>query len=580
MTWIEYAVIVAYLFFLLGVGWVFKRFNKNTSDYLRGGCKGTWWLVGSSAFMSVFSAWTFTGAAGVVFESGLSVMIIYLGNTAGFFINFLFVGAWLRQLRATTAPEVIRMRFGPGTQKLYAFSLVPIRLLYSGLQLYGLAIFCSAVFGYDIVQVIVAVGVVVLFYSASGGRWAVMATDFLQGLILVPLTILVAFLCLRELGGVEGLFRSIEVQGLASDFRMINSWEAFAGSFTWGWASAMVTKQILRYNTLELAPRYFSVKDSREARKAALLAMFLMLGGAVFWLVPPMTARLLFAPEVALVNIANPAEASYAVASLQLLPSGLTGLVIVAILTATMSSMDTGLNENSAIILRDITPSYCRWRNIELPKESSQLKHARIITIILGILIIALAVNFSQQKEKGIFEIMIDLGALVQTPMMIPLFWGMFIRKTPPWVAIFSVACAFVASALSFFSGDLFATEWTFQTKFFSVFLTGSIAFFIAIPCTRELTQERAEQVAEFFRRLHTPIDFEMEVGTGNDSRQLKMLGLLGLFIAGFIGLMMLLPNPAEGRVVILILTGIIGAISALMLWVSTRQSKPITQEE
>ena len=98
MASVEYIVIISYLILLLAVGWYFKRFNKDTNDFLKGGCRGTWWLVGMSSFMSAFSAWTFTGAAGVAFESGFSVMIIYFGNALGFFINFLFIGPWFRQL--------------------------------------------------------------------------------------------------------------------------------------------------------------------------------------------------------------------------------------------------------------------------------------------------------------------------------------------------------------------------------------------------------------------------------------------------------------------------------------------------
>ena len=88
---IEYLVIVAYLMLIIVVGFVFKRFSANTDDYFKGGSKGTWWLVGSSAFMSAFSAWTFTGAAGIAYESGFSAMFIFIGNALGFFVNFLFM---------------------------------------------------------------------------------------------------------------------------------------------------------------------------------------------------------------------------------------------------------------------------------------------------------------------------------------------------------------------------------------------------------------------------------------------------------------------------------------------------------
>jgi len=168
--------------------------------------------------MSAFSAWTFTGAAGVAFESGFSVMIIFLGNAFGFFLNFVFMGPWLRQMRVTTFPEAISKRFGEITRNFYALFEVPIRTLYAAMALYGLGIFCSAVFGYNIYQVIIISGIVVLFYSATGGRWAVMATDFLQGLILVPLTIIIAWLCINELGGIGAMFDQIEAQGLSEEF--------------------------------------------------------------------------------------------------------------------------------------------------------------------------------------------------------------------------------------------------------------------------------------------------------------------------------------------------------------------------
>jgi Na+/proline symporter len=86
---IEYVVILAYLLLMVFVGILFKSFSGNISDFFRGGCRATWWLVGMNAFMSSFSAWTFTGAAGVAFESGWSVLVIFLAHASGFLLNFL-----------------------------------------------------------------------------------------------------------------------------------------------------------------------------------------------------------------------------------------------------------------------------------------------------------------------------------------------------------------------------------------------------------------------------------------------------------------------------------------------------------
>ena len=572
----EYLVIAGYLALIVSVGLAFKKFSSNTDDYFKGGSKGTWWLVGSSAFMSAFSAWTFTGAAGIAYESGFSVMFIFFGNVLGFFVNYLFMGPWLRQMRVTTFPEAIANRFGETTRDFYALYEVPVRILYSAMALYGLGIFCSAVFAYNINLVIIVCGIVVLFYSATGGRWGVMATDFLQGLILVPLTLIIAWLCLDALGGVSELFKQIQAQGLSEQFSMVNNATLFGGAYTWGWASAMMTKQFIVFNSMNAAPRYFSVKDGKEARKAALLCAILMLLGSVVWFLPPMTARILFAEEVMAFDISKPAEASYALISINLLPAGLVGMIVVAILAATMSSMDTGLNTNVAILIKDIYPKLSQALSWKTKTEKELLNYGRMLTWLMGVLVVFLALYFAQQEGRGIFEIMIQVGTLLSTPITIPLMWGMFIRQTPWWAALFSIACSLSVSCLAFFEVPISylgfsqqvsdAFEWSFQQQFFSVLGAGSFGFFISTIFAPAKDSEHRKMVDRFILNMRTPIDFEKEIGQANDLSQLTMIGRFGAAIAGFVTLLLLIPNPLEGRIAIIVLALSIGTISILMM--------------
>ncbi|MEN8813146.1 MAG: hypothetical protein ABF277_07565, partial [Candidatus Arcticimaribacter sp.] len=66
----DYLVVTAYFILMIVVGIVFKKMNKNTSDYFRGGGSMLWWLVGATTFMSFISAVTYTGAAGKAYETG------------------------------------------------------------------------------------------------------------------------------------------------------------------------------------------------------------------------------------------------------------------------------------------------------------------------------------------------------------------------------------------------------------------------------------------------------------------------------------------------------------------------------
>ena len=595
---IEYAVIGGYLLVLVAVGFVFRRFNANVSDYFRNGCKGTWWLVGASAFMTMFSAFTFTGAAGAAFESGFGVMIIFIGNALGFFLVFAFLGPWYRQMRVITAPEAIRARYGPTTQQFYAWFGMVLGVIYAALWLNGLSIFVAAVFGYDVTTVIWITGLVVLIYSVFGGSWAVMATDFLQFVILVPLTVLVAVLALGEVGGISGFFATIQQQNLNEQFRLINDPAVrFAGNpdkiklgqYGLAFAAATLMWKAMLNMSLTAAPRYFAAKDGRAARKAALLACMLMILGMVVWFIPPMVARMTIADEVMAAEWTKPAETAYALISIRLLPTGLTGLMVVAMFAATMSSMDTGLNRNAAIFTRDIFPPLCRIVGIKQPGDHAMLRLSQVFSLMFGCMIIAFALYLASLKEgKGIFEHMLNVGALLGAPMTIPMLMALFIKRVPYWSAIVAVLAALVPSAMAFFSGsidnwpawvpawctDLMAEKWTYQEKIFANSAVGVLAFLATMPFWRTARPAYRAQVDAFFTQMHKPVDFAHEVGRPNDPSQLKIIGAFAAVVGFFICGLMLLPNPISGRLSILFVGGTVMGVGLLLFWVGNR-AKP-----
>ena len=571
-TSVEYVVIGCYLAVLVGVGMVFRRFNENVSDYFRNGCKGTWWLVGSSAFMTAFSAWTFSGAAGAAYEAGWSVLVIYLANSVGFAINGLFLAKWFRQIRAITGPEVIRLRFGISTQQFYAWMSFVMQTLYSSLHLLGLAIFCSAVFGYKIEQVIVVVGAVVLIYSLIGGSWAVTATDFLQTLILIPITILVGVLCLVKLGGVGALFQGIQNMGLSSAYGVFNTPDQFPlRAYTYAWAIAMLLKNVIGYNTLTSAQRYFLVKDGREAQKAAWLGFVLMTAGAFIWFIPPMTARLLFHAEVMAVDIPKAAEAAYAIASLNVLPLGMTGLMVVAMFAATMSSMDSGLNRNAAIFTNDIYPTLCRLFGRTAMQGKSLMRLGQVFSAVFGVCIVSIATYFANTEGRGVFEHMLNIGALLALPMAVPALMGLFIRTSPSWAAIVTVCVTLIPSAIGFFSAELFGETWSFQQKVFINLAVGIVVYLLTMPFWNHMPEVYKRQAQEFFDRMLTPVDFEKEIGIPNDLRQLKIIGSFAAVIGGVICTLVLLPNPLVGRLGILFVGGFVLGVGGVFVWLGKR---------
>jgi len=575
---IEYTVIGVYLVLLVAIGAVVKRFNQDDSDYFRNGCKGTWWLVGASAFMTQFSAWTFTGASGAAYNAGWSVMVIFFANAAGFFVGAIGVSGWFRQLRVVTVPEAIRMRFGPGTQQFYAWLSVVTGLLYASLWLYGLALFCAAVFNFDMTTVILVIGAVVLLYSTAGGSWAVMTTDFLQTLILIPITLLIAYLCLEQLGGVGGLFGAIDEQGLTQEFALINTSGEHTGrnDYTWVWAAAFFLKQIVGINTLTSSQRYFGVKTGRDACKASALAGVLMVLGAVVWFIPPITGRLLFSVEIDAMAVPKPAETSYAVVSMKLLPVGLTGLMVVAMLSATMSSMDSGLNRNAAIFTRDILPALTRLVGKTFDPLKPRLRLAQAASFAFGLMIVGLTLYFAAQDGKGVFELMLDIGSMLALPLAVPMALAILIKRAPGWSALASIAVAFVVSASGAYSESLFGAAWSFPQVVFSNVAAGTVGFLMTVPFWNTASDDYHAKVDTFFETMHRPIDFAAEVGPGNDLSQLKIIGwfatIIGVCVCGLAALPM---HTMNGRLAILFVGGFVGAVGLLFIWLGGRGTTP-----
>jgi SSS family transporter len=579
----EYIVIAVYLLFLLGIGFAFRKFNSNVSDYFRNGCRGTWWLVGASSFMAGISAYTFTGAAGVAYQAGWSVMIIYTANALGFLVNYLWFAVRFRQMRATTAPDLIRDRYNKSTEQFYSWFTLPMGVISTGLTLYSLAIFSSAIFGFQVTHVIVVLGFIVLIYSVTGGSWAIMATDFIQCLIMFVMTILLTVLCLYKLGGIGGLFEQINAQGLTSDYGIINAPERFGRSFTWIWAAAMFLRQTFAANTLESAPRYFSVKDGNEAKKAALLGMILMMIGACIWFIPPMTARIFYSNAVDATAISKPAESAFAITCMNMLPPGMVGLMVVAMFAASMSTMDTGLNRNAAVFIRNIYPALKKLFNFRDLSSEKMLLMSQVFSTLFGIMGIMCAVTFAAITGLGQFELVLLVGALLGVPMAVPLFWGIFVKRVPQWAAACSICFGFAGSLLTYFSNELFGFTMVYQDKVFLIMALSSIGFFVTIPFAKNNSQEYDEKVNSFFKRMNTPVDFEKEVGGANDLSQLKVIGIFTLLIGLFIALLAIPAQDMMGVICPLAVSVTISALGLTMILIgkkSVKKNKNVKKEE
>jgi len=570
-------VVGVYFLFLIAIGWMFRTFTTNTSDYFRGGGNMLWWMVGSTAFMTQFSAWTFTGAAGKAYNDGFTVAIIFIANAFGYLMNFLYFAPKFRQLRVVTVIQAVRQRFGSKNEQVFTWTGMPNSVINAGIWLNGLAIIASGIFGVDIETTIWATGIVVLVMSVTGGSWAVIASDFMQMVIIMSVTITCAIVALNQGGGIsniiEGFEQTREVTFLVGT--EINYFSIFAL-----WSFFIFVKQFSITNNMLNSYRYLAAKDSKNARKAALLACILMTIGPIIWFLPSWFLASTGVDLTAMYPEAGKKAADYAYLYFvdEYMPVGMVGLLISAMFAATMSSMDSGLNRNSGIFVKNF------YQVVLRPKatEKELVTCSKITSTVFGLIIILVALFINSLKGLSLFDTMMYVGALISFPMTVPAFCGFFIRKTPDWAAW---ATLIVGAGVSYYVGlvisasdiqnwfnlDTALTGREWKDLKVGLGLLGHIVITGGFFCStmlfyKKLSPEREKDVDTFFNNLATPLHNESNAQQRLDNKQRKMLGLLISFAGVGIMTMFFLPNAFMQSLIFVLCGGIVLAIGLLLV--------------
>ncbi|PVZ86654.1 transporter [Serratia sp. S1B] len=554
---INILVLGGYFLLMVFISLAFKKMASNSaSDYFRGGGRMLWWMVGATAFMTQFSAWTFTGAAGKAFTDGFAVTFVFLGNIFAYMVSYWWFSARFRQMRVDTPTEAIDRRFGKGNEQFFTWAIIPLSILNGGVWLNGLAIFVGAVFGYDMATTIWVTGISVLLISMLSGAWGVVASDFVQTLVVAVVSVACAVVALVAVGGPAEI-----VEKFPTNFVMgpdMNYGVLLVGSFLF-----FLVKQIQSINNMQDSYRFLNAKDSNNARKAALLAMTLMIFGTLIWFIPPWSMAVMV-PDAAAAHseLGNKAsDAVYLVFAERYMPLGVVGLLVAGLFAATMSSMDSALCRNAGIFVRSFwSPIVCRNKPMS---EAKTLRISQLVTMINGILVILIAQLFAQLKGLSLFELMMRVSTLLQSPILVPLFFGMFIRKTPKWAAWSTVCFGMFVSwlVMNVFTAEWFASLFnvtltkrelseltTTITVAAHLVITGGFFWATTLFYKPEsFTAAESQRITDFFKDIETPVIADDEQDTF-DRMQRNKLGHITLMMGAGLMLMVLLPNPLWGR--------------------------------
>jgi SSS family solute:Na+ symporter len=396
----------------------------------------------------------------------------------------------------------------------------------------------------------------------------------MQFFIILIVTMLIFPLAFFALGGSGGFFHAFTRIATETPPGYLSFGDVLANPLFY---LAYLFSTFIGYNAAwHIGQRYYSVPTEGDARKMAILCAILSLTIPLLWIAPTMAGRVLF-PDMAHLwpQLSEPSEASFVTLALSLLPNGLIGLTISAILAATMTHTDTALNYLASILVRDVYMKITKTFSGTVPGERRQLLVARVTTFSLGFLAIATAIIV--QKTKGVFDFALLYYSWFGPSMLTPVMLGFLYSKTPSWSAS---ASATVSLAVVLACNTIIDVRpYQYEVNIFGGILVSAAVFFLS-ALWQEKDPAVRERIDAFAADLRTPVTGKSAVWDRNALHSYLVVGVLTLIIGGALLLLMTVPAGIEVHTLTLIMGISTMALGGGMLVYFRRQMSPSGSEE
>lgn len=396
-----------YVVVIVGIGFFVSRHQTSTDDYFLAGRSLTWGIIGSSMFATNISTSSLVGMAGDAYAYGIAVYnyewtaVVILILFALFFLPF-----YLRS-KVYTMPEFLERRFDARSR--YYFSAVAITgniLIDTAGSLYAGALIVQILYsGIPVWQGVVVLAVLSGLYTITGGLKAVVYTDILQAVLLIGASTVVSIIAFNRVGSWQAVQEATSPDMLSLIQPIgdpVLPWPGLVtgvfllGFYFWGTNQFMVQ-------------RVLAAKSIEHGRKGVLFAGLLKLPVLFIMVLPGTFARVLYGPDA----LAQ-ADMVLPVMLFDILPVGIRGLALAALVAAIMSSVDSTLNSASTLATMDFVR---KWK----PNASNRL------LVIIG------------RGTTGVFMFIAALWApfIVEFPSLWQYLQSVLAYLTPPVVACF-----------------------------------------------------------------------------------------------------------------------------------------------
>lgn len=446
-TVFDYSFVAVYLFFVIAIGIVTRRRVLTSEDYFLSGRSLPAWICALAFLSANIGATELIGMAANGSQYGLGTVHYYwIGAVPAMVFLGLVMMPFYYGARVRSVPEYLRLRFNRPTHLYQSIVFAVATILVAGVNLFALALLINVLIGLPLWASILAAAGVVLLYTTMGGLTATMYNEVLQFLIIVAFLVPLTVGGLARVGGVSGLIDTLNATqvlgkdgltvwggtGLGNTTNPYGNWIAlllgmgFVNSFGY-WTTNFTEVQ-----------RALSAKDMSAARRTPILAAIPKMFLPVVIITPGLIAAALI-PELSDGTLPHN-EALPALIG-KVLPTGLVGLALAALIAAFMAGMAANVSSFNTVVTYDLWQTYIRPGR----RDVYYLRIGRKLTVV-GVLI-AIGAAFIAATWNNIQDYLQLLQSVFSAPLFATFIVGMFWKRMSPWAGLFGLISGALGAA-------------------------------------------------------------------------------------------------------------------------------------
>ena len=524
MNGIDWSVVIVYIAGMVFMSWYLGRKQTDMQDYYLGGNDLSWWAIGISTMATQCSTNSLLGAPAFIITAGLLWLQYEFAVPVAMIVIMVYLLPFYRKLKLVSIYEYLELRFGVGTRTLLSLLFQVLRAFATGVTVYGIAIVLQEIVGIPFIYSVILLGVVTIIYDMLGGMTSVVYSDVIQMGVLYLGILLCVVYSVMAVGGINEVFTLFpQVGGVLA--KVTGETLAFSG-----FAAIDLTGHGLGdgktfafwpmlFGGLFLYVSYYGCDQTQVQRELSSkdlddTNLSLMLNGLSRF--PLVLTYCFMGVCIGAYIVANPQflqslrtdsgwEYNLAVPKFVLanLPHGVIGLVIVALFSAAMSSLDSTINSLSATTIKDIYEQFFA-EDGKIPEEK-QLMLSRVMTVFWGVACVGFSFVVGD-ISKSVIESVNKIGSLANGPILALFLMGILTRRVNSQGAVIGLLTGFAGNVALWVYAPTVSWLWWNVIGFFSSFITGALVS-LAFPAP---TAEKLEGLV-YYRGVAADLEYKRD---------------------------------------------------------------------